>query len=84
MAGGPSDKYISCSCASWWISCLPGGAQPFIQLLQLMHVCVLRSVAAFYLAKAGAKVVVLDKEEFPRDKYCGDAVCTPAIRWASD
>ena len=42
------------------------------------------SVAAYYLAKAGAKVVVLDKESFPRDKYCGDAVCTPAIRILED
>jgi len=25
------------------------------------------------------QVALLDKEHFPRDKYCGDAVCTPAI-----
>jgi menaquinone-9 beta-reductase len=31
-----------------------------------------------------AQVVVLDKETFPRDKYCGDAVCTPAIRILDD
>ena len=37
------------------------------------------SSTAFYLARAGAKVAILDKERFPRDKYCGDAVCTPAI-----
>lgn len=42
------------------------------------------SVCAYYLAKAGAKVAVLDKEHFPRDKYCGDAVCTPAIRILED
>ena len=30
------------------------------------------------------QVVVLDKETFPRDKYCGDAVCTPAIRILDD
>lgn len=35
-------------------------------------------------ATAAAKVVVLDKETFPRDKYCGDAVCTPAIRILDD
>lgn len=29
-------------------------------------------------------MVVLDKETFPRDKYCGDAVCTPAIRILDD
>ncbi len=28
--------------------------------------------------------MVLDKETFPRDKYCGDAVCTPAIRILDD
>ena len=30
--------------------------------------------------QAGGKIAVLEKEAFPRDKYCGDAVCTPAIR----
>lgn len=25
------------------------------------------------------QVALLDKETFPRDKICGDAVCTPAI-----
>lgn len=38
------------------------------------------SACAFYLARAGARVALLEKEKFPRDKYCGDAVCTPAIR----
>ena len=28
----------------------------------------------------GLQIALLDKEKFPRDKYCGDAVCTPAIR----
>lgn len=30
------------------------------------------------------QVALLDKEKFPRDKYCGDAVCTPAIRILED
>ena len=30
------------------------------------------------------QVVILDKETFPRDKYCGDAVCTPALRILDD
>lgn len=38
------------------------------------------STAAWFMKKGGAKVALLDKETFPRDKYCGDAVCTPAIR----
>lgn len=29
-------------------------------------------------------MVILDKETFPRDKYCGDAVCTPALRILDD
>lgn len=29
-------------------------------------------------------MVILDKEHFPRDKYCGDAVCTPALRILED
>ena len=33
------------------------------------------STCAYYLAKNGAKVALIDKETFPRDKYCGDAVC---------
>ena len=42
------------------------------------------STAGYYLAQGGAKVCMLDKEEFPRDKYCGDAVCTPALRILED
>ncbi|KAL3161158.1 hypothetical protein ABBQ38_009529 [Trebouxia sp. C0009 RCD-2024] len=38
------------------------------------------STTAYFSAKKGLKVALLDKESFPRDKYCGDAVCTPAIR----
>jgi len=38
------------------------------------------STAAYFMAKGGAKVALLEKEKFPRDKYCGDAVCTPAIK----
>ncbi|MBL8953626.1 MAG: NAD(P)/FAD-dependent oxidoreductase [Myxococcaceae bacterium] len=36
------------------------------------------SVCAWYLAKAGKKVLVLEKRKFPRDKICGDAVCLNA------
>lgn len=42
------------------------------------------STTAFYLAKDGASVALLDKEKFPRDKFCGDAVCTPAIKILED
>ena len=31
------------------------------------------SVAAMYLGKAGKRVLLVDKSEFPRDKVCGDA-----------
>ena len=37
------------------------------------------STTAYFTAQSGLKVAVLEKETFPRDKYCGDAVCTPAI-----
>ena len=37
------------------------------------------SSCAFYLASLGISVLLLDKCVFPRDKPCGDAVCTPAI-----
>lgn len=42
------------------------------------------SVCAYYMANGGARVALLDKEHFPRDKICGDAVCTPAIRILED
>ena len=32
------------------------------------------AVAAFYLARAGYKVWLVDKQSFPRDKVCGDFV----------
>ena len=35
--------------------------------------------AAYYLAKEGKKVLLLDKKKFPRDKICGDAVCKTGI-----
>jgi geranylgeranyl reductase family protein len=33
------------------------------------------STCAWYLAKAGKKVLLLEKRRFPRDKICGDACC---------
>ena len=36
------------------------------------------------MAKGGAKVALLDKATFPREKICGDAVCTPAIEILKD
>ncbi|GLI68448.1 hypothetical protein VaNZ11_012869 [Volvox africanus] len=42
------------------------------------------AVCAYYMSRGGAKVALLEKETFPRDKYCGDAVCTPAIRILED
>ena len=33
----------------------------------------------YYLGKMGRKVLLLEKKTFPRDKYCGDAVCKIAI-----
>lgn len=37
------------------------------------------ATAAYFLAKAGTRVALLEKERFPRDKRCGDAWCEPAI-----
>lgn len=42
------------------------------------------STCAYYLSKAGWKVLVLEKKRFPRDKYCGDAVCKTAIEILMD
>jgi len=50
---------------------------------QVFDVCIVGagpagSTCAFYLARQGASVLLLEKERFPRDKLCGDAVCSPA------
>ena len=42
------------------------------------------STAAYYLATGmgrgrGKRVALLEKQTFPRDKYCGDAWCAPAL-----
>ncbi len=37
------------------------------------------ATAAYYLAVAGKRVALLEKASFPRDKYCGDAWCAPAL-----
>ena len=34
----------------------------------------------YYLGKLGRKVLLLEKKTFPRDKYCGDAVCRIAVQ----
>jgi menaquinone-9 beta-reductase len=38
------------------------------------------ATAAYYLAKAGKNVILLDRQSFPRDKVCGDFVSQIAIR----
>ncbi len=38
------------------------------------------STAAYYLATAGLRVVVLDRSAFPRDKVCGDGLTPRAVR----
>ena len=32
------------------------------------------STCANYLSRAGKKILLIDKEKFPRDKTCGDAL----------
>lgn len=36
------------------------------------------STCAYYLAGQGKQVLLLERKQFPRDKLCGDAVCTRA------
>lgn len=38
------------------------------------------SATAYYLARGGLKVALLDKAEFPRDKTCGDGLTPRALR----
>ncbi len=42
------------------------------------------SVASLVLARAGAKVALVDKSAFPRDKACGDVVGPRALQLLSD
>ena len=37
------------------------------------------ATAAYFLAKEGKRVALLEKARFPRDKRCGDAWCEPAL-----
>ena len=37
------------------------------------------ATTAYFLAKAGKRVALLEKQRFPRDKRCGDAWCAPAL-----
>lgn len=36
------------------------------------------ATCAYYLAHHGRRVALLDREQFPRDKLCGDAICANA------
>jgi flavin-dependent dehydrogenase len=38
------------------------------------------SIAALALARAGARVLIVDRESFPRDKLCGDTLNPGAVR----
>ena len=38
------------------------------------------SSAAFHLARHDAKVLILEKSEFPREKVCGDGLTPRAVR----
>jgi len=38
------------------------------------------ATAAAFLSRAGLRTLLVDKERFPRDKSCGDAVCTKSVR----
>src|SRR6202042_1511435 len=42
------------------------------------------SVAALVLARAGARVALVDKATFPRDKACGDMVGPRGLQLLSD
>lgn len=57
-----------------------------IQTHQLIHIWSGHAIpdASNHSRCPSLQVAILDKEHFPRDKYCGDAVCTPAIRILDD
>jgi menaquinone-9 beta-reductase len=42
------------------------------------------ATAAYWLARAGRRVVVVDKAKFPREKVCGDGLTPRAVRCLED
>lgn len=42
------------------------------------------AIAALVLARAGARVLILDRSTFPRDKLCGDTINPGAVRFLRD
>ncbi|MFN4261100.1 MAG: geranylgeranyl reductase family protein [Gemmataceae bacterium] len=51
--------------------------------MDMYDVCVVGAgpsgaTCAYYLAEQGKRVLLLEKKKFPRDKLCGDAICTRA------
>ena len=38
------------------------------------------SAAAFHLARGGARVCLVEKQTYPRDKVCGDGLTPRAVR----
>ncbi|WP_167536314.1 geranylgeranyl reductase family protein [Streptomyces ficellus] len=42
------------------------------------------ATAAYWLARHGRRVLLLDAQEFPRPKTCGDAIGAPAVRLLGD
>ncbi|MFJ9420271.1 geranylgeranyl reductase family protein [Streptomyces sp. NPDC101227] len=42
------------------------------------------ATAAYWLARYGRRVLLLDRQEFPRPKTCGDALGPPAVRLLQD
>jgi geranylgeranyl reductase family protein len=42
------------------------------------------SCAAYVAEKLGLKVVILDRQKFPRDKICGDVFTTESFQWLKE
>jgi flavin-dependent dehydrogenase len=42
------------------------------------------SLAALTLARLGARVLLVDRDAFPRDKLCGDTLNPGAVQWLAD
>ena len=42
------------------------------------------SAAAYWLARDGHQVTLVEKQEYPRDKTCGDGLTPRAIYWMTE
>ena len=54
------------------------------QRVPLIHATIFHISVVFHVGRDGVNTLLLEKKKFPRDKYCGDAVCKTGIEILQD